>query len=204
MCFILADQQNLSPDTQIEYLGDTVTFTGTFTGIGKIARIEWALATDPIVNTVVETHAPKQNWEVIDQSPVDIIYSAPNDPTYYETDFYDEPGEASDTYVSYTFDSAFTADHKLPVGSSGFVGIEYIMERLYGDNAVTSFLNDDGSLLFEAATVEVVLGAKVGNALENTIISASSYQVTAVPEPSQFAVVLALLIGTYALAMRRS
>lgn len=201
--FSLADQQNLSPDAQIEYLGDTVTLTGTYTGIGKVARIEWELATDPIVNTVVETHVPKQNWEVIDQSPVDLIYSAPNDPTHYEIYFYDESGDENDTYVSYTYGSAFTADHKLPVGSSGFVGMEYIMERLYGDNAVASFLNDDGSLLFEAATVDVVLGAKVSNSLENTIISLPSYQVTVVPEPSQFAVILALFIGTFAMTMRR-
>ncbi|WP_162025521.1 MULTISPECIES: hypothetical protein [unclassified Lentimonas] len=199
----MADQSNLSSDAQIKYLGDTVTLTGAYTGDGKVARIEWELATDPIVNTVVETHAPKQNWEVIDQSPVDLIYSAPNDPTHYEIYFYEDLEDADDTHVSYTFGSAFTADHKLSVGSSGFVGMEYIMERLYGDNAVTSFLNDDGSLLFEAATVDLVLGAKVGNALENTIISLPSYQVTVVPEPSQFAVILALLIGTFVLTIRR-
>ena len=203
--FNLGDLPNLSADAQVEYLGDTVTLTGTYQGSGKIARIEWELASDPITNTVVDTHAPKQNWTVTDNSPTEIIYSAPNDPTHYETYFYDQPlgASAADTHVSYTFDSAFTVDHKLPVGDTGWSGMEYIIERLYGDEPVTSFLNDDGTLLFEAATIEVVLGAKVANDLVETIAIVPSYQVTAVPESAHFTVILALFFGIFAVAMRR-
>lgn len=208
--FNLGDQPNLSVDSRVEYSGDSVVFTGSYTGDGKIARIEWELASDPTTNVVSDAHAPKQNWSVTDNSPVDIIYSAPNDPTHYEIYFYDSgtvpilpAGLPKDSYVSYTFHSDFTANHQLAVGESGFVGMEYIMERLYGDNPVTSFLNEDGTLLFEAATIELVLGSKATNELENTVVVVPSYQVTAVPEPAQIAVIFGLIVFAITTVLRR-